>query len=182
MRFSRIILLSKLCMKKGFSSFRGTNHRQVLFWEGQQATKTDPNSWAASRARSPARECWRDRLEGKLTLKCHYFKNSFPSWASVPCCCQNRSVSGHSSQLQGWSRWKRSSDQVQPARNACCLRREIMVTAMHTPACPKTVWQLSELKYCQVQLHTRVPNESASYQEQQGSVVYSWHNGVLTRT
>lgn len=140
MRFSRIILLSKLCMKKGFSSFRGTNHRQVLFWEGQQATKTDPNSWAASRARSPAREWWRDQLEGKLTLRCHYFKNSFPSWASVPCCCQNRSVSGHSSQLQGWSRWKRSSDQVQPARNACCLRREIMVTAMHTPACPKTVW------------------------------------------
>lgn len=159
MRLSRTILLLKLCMKEALSSFRGTNHRQVLFWESQQATKTDPSSWVASRARSPARECWRDYLGCKLTLSCHYFKNSFPSWASVPCCCQNHSVSGHSSQLQGWSRWKRSSEQVQPARSACCLRREIMVTAMHTSACPEPVCQLSEFKYCLLQLHICVSND-----------------------
>lgn len=155
MRVSRMILLSKLSMKKALCSFRGTNHRQVLFWEGQQATKTDPNSWVASKARNLAR----DQLKGKLTLRCHYFKNSFQSWASVPCCCQNCSVSGRSNQLQGWSRWKRSSEQVQPTRNACCLRREIMVTAMHTPACPKPVCQLPQLKYCLVQLHICVCND-----------------------
>ena len=62
MRFSRVLLLLKLYMIT-FSSFRGTNHRQVLFWEGHQATKTDPNFWVASRARSLARQDhWRDQL------------------------------------------------------------------------------------------------------------------------
>lgn len=126
MRFSRVILLLKLCMKVAFSSFRGTNHRKVLFWEGQQATKSDPNFWVAGRARSLARQ---DRRRDQLTPRCHRSENSFPSWASVPCCCQNHPVSGHSAQLQGWSRWKRSSDRAQPAssRNACCLGSAIIV-------------------------------------------------------
>lgn len=60
-RFSRVNL--KLNMKIAFSSFKSPNHRQALFGEEQQATKTDPNFWVTSRDRSPARQDhWRNQL------------------------------------------------------------------------------------------------------------------------
>lgn len=76
---SRVILLSKLDTKIAFSSFRSTNHRQVLFWEGQQATKIDPNFWVASSARSLARQGhWRDQLGRQADAQMPLLQNLIP--------------------------------------------------------------------------------------------------------
>lgn len=131
-RFTRVIWLLKLCMKTSFNSFGSTNHRQVLFWEGQQAKRTDPNFQIASRAGILAREDhWRDQLGRWADTQMPLLQKLTPSWASVPCCCQNHPVNGHRSQLWGWSMWERSSERPRPAssRNACCLG------SLHTTAC-----------------------------------------------
>lgn len=58
-RFSRMILLLKLCMKKALISFRGTNHRQeirqvISLLRKPQATKTEPKSeWPAEPGAQP---------------------------------------------------------------------------------------------------------------------------------
>lgn len=103
--FSRMILLLKWCMKKALSSFRGTNHRQVLFWEGQQATKTDPNSWAEPGIQPENAEeiSWNTSWHWDATTSKTHSQagHLYPAAAKT-------ALSGHGSQLQGWSRWKRS--------------------------------------------------------------------------
>lgn len=134
-RYSRVILLLKLHMKIVFSSSGKPRKPQRL-------TPTfEPEVW-------PDKTTEETSWEDKLTPRCHCFKKSFPSWASVPCCCQK---SPCEQPQQSAPRMRQMEEELQPASAemlaawgviSSCLR-------MHTLACPKTTFRLPKFKYCQ---------------------------------
>lgn len=114
-RYSRVILVLKLHMKIVFSSSGKPRKPQRL-------TPTfEPEVW-------PDKTTEETSWEDKLTPRCHCFKKSFPSWASVPCCCQK---SPCEQPQQSAPRMRQMEEELQPARrrNACCLGSDIIMLA-----------------------------------------------------
>lgn len=149
MRFSRMIL--KLCMKKAPSeglitdkcSFEKASKPQRLSptLSGQQSQEFIQRMLKRSAGRQDDTEMpLLQKLIPKLGICTLLLPKLLCEWPQ-----------------QSAPRMKQMEEEVQPARNAFCLRREMMV--MHTPACPKTVCQLPQFKYCLVQLHICVSTD-----------------------
>lgn len=185
-RFARVISLLKLHMKIAFSSFRGTNHRQVLFWEGQQATKIDPNFWVASRASSLARQGrWRDQLGRQADTQMPLLQKLIPKLGictlllpKSPCVWPQQSA----------PRMKQMEEGLRPS-TACQQQKLFLPGEWYHCVCVCT--HQHALKPCfnfqgsstAKQLRTRVSNDRMhlTRSSEDRWMVYLWYNGVLTR-
>lgn len=155
MRVSRMILLLKLCMKKALSSFRGTNHRQVLFWEGQQSAKTDPQLLSGQQNQESSQRSAGRQADTEMPLLQKFIPKLGICTLLLPkLLCEWPQQSA--------PRMKQMEEEFR-ASAACqkCLLPEERDhgDCMHTPACPKPVCHLPQFKYCLVQLHICVSND-----------------------